>query len=377
MRLRVLQVLTRCVRGGARVVVEQLLRGLPPDEFEQALVCGPEEAPAGALVVPELTRDIRPWADAAATLKLAALFARRRPDLVHAHTYKAGILASVAGRLAGVPAIVFTPHGHIFAGGARIPGVPAGGAKLELLRWITRAGQACAHRITALSATDLQQQLELGLAPAEKYSVIPNGIDVARYQAAPRARLFEGAPVLGCVGRFTPEKGHAVLIEAFARFRAAHPQARLVLVGFGPLEQELRERARGLGSSAVFTGERDSAELLGAFDLYVQPSLYESQGLAILEAQAAGIPVVATEAGGVRDVVKQGETGLLAVPGDAGALARALLEMAADPARAGRMAAAARASVSARHSLAAMLGAYARLYKGCREGYNPAPCTTT
>lgn len=377
MRLRVLQVLTRYVRGGARAVVDQLLRGLSPDEFEQALVCGHEEAPAGALVVHELTREIRPWADAAATLKLAALFARRRPDLVHAHTYKAGILASVAGRLAGVRALIFTPHGHIFADGARIPGVPAGGAKRELLRWVTRAGQACAHHITALSESDLRQQLDLRLAPPEKYSVIPNGIDVARYEASPRGRMFEGAPVLGCVGRFTSEKGHAVLIDAFARFRGAHPEARLVLVGFGPLERELRERARGLGPSVVFTGERDSAELLGSFDLYAHPSLYESQGLAILEAQAAGIPVVATDAGGVRDVVRHGETGLLARPGDAGSLAAALLEMAAAPARARELAAAARASVSARHSLAAMLAAYARLYKGCREGYNPAPCTTT
>jgi glycosyltransferase involved in cell wall biosynthesis len=375
--LKVFQVLTRNVLGGARAVVEQLLRGLPADEFEQTLVCGAEGAPGDAVVVPELVRDIRPWTDLRALLRLAALFAARRPDVVHAHTYKAGILGCAAARLAGVTASIFTPHGHIFARDARIPGVPRSGWKLEVLRRITQAGQACAGRVTALSAADLRQQLDLGLSPAWKYAVIPNGIDVDRFAAAPKARSFEGAPVVGAVGRFTEEKGHAVLLEAFARFRARRPGARLVLVGYGPLEADLRARAArlGLDGSATFAGVRDSVDVLGAFDLFAQPSLYESQGLAILEAQAAGVPVVATDVGGVRDGVEHGVTGLRVPAGDPGALASALESMAADPATAAAMAERARERVRARHSLQAMLSAYGRLYKASAEGYNPAPCT--
>src|SRR5581483_2346650 len=211
-RLRVAQVITRCVRGGAYQVVRCLLDRLPREENEQTLISGPEGAPPGARVVPELVREISPWRDSAALARLAGIFAKERPDVIHAHTYKAGVLACVAGRLAGVPAILFTPHGHIFARGAAIPGVPAG-AKLEVLRAITRLAQGCADRVTALSEPDLDQQLALRLSPASKYVVVPNGIDVERF-AGPRPRPAEGGPIIGAVGRFSVEKGHRHLLEA-------------------------------------------------------------------------------------------------------------------------------------------------------------------
>src|SRR5439155_25399580 len=113
-RVRVFQVVTRMVLGGAQRVVTSLLDRLPADEFEQTLVCGAESAPVGSIALPELVREIRPARDLAAVSRLAGLFADRRPHVVHAHTYKAGVLACVAGRAVGVPAIVFTPHGHIF-----------------------------------------------------------------------------------------------------------------------------------------------------------------------------------------------------------------------------------------------------------------------
>src|SRR6185295_229170 len=116
--LRVAQVITRCVRGGAYQVVRALLDRLPREDVEQTLVAGPEAAPAGALVVPELVRDIDPRRDAAALVRLTRIFAKERPDVVHAHTYKAGVIASMAGRIAGVPAVLFTPHGHIFSRGS-------------------------------------------------------------------------------------------------------------------------------------------------------------------------------------------------------------------------------------------------------------------
>src|SRR5258706_2272435 len=163
-------------------------------------------APGGALVVRALVREIRPRSDAAALARLTRLFAKERPDVVHAHTYKAGVLASTAGRIAGVPAVIFTPHGHIFSRGANIPGVPAG-LKLEALRWVTRVAQGCADRITALSAPDLDQQVALRLSPASKYVVVRNGIDLDRF-AKPKAKTFEGSPVIGAVGRFSEEKGH-------------------------------------------------------------------------------------------------------------------------------------------------------------------------
>jgi glycosyltransferase involved in cell wall biosynthesis len=361
--LRVFQVLTRCVRGGAHQVVRCLLDRLPREEFEQTLVCGPEAAPPGALVVPELVREIRPRTDAAALVRLTRIFAKERPDVVHAHTYKAGVLASVAGRIAGVPAVIFTPHGHIFSRGAGIPGVP-GGLKLDLLRWITRAAQACADRITALSTPDLDQQVALKLSPASKYVVVRNGIDVERF-ARPRQRAFDGSPVIGAVGRLSEEKGHRILLQAMASVIRELPRARLVIVGYGALEGELRGRASSLGldGAVTFTGERDSAEMLPSFDLFVQPSLYESQGLALLEAMAAGVPAIATDVGGVADVVRDGETGLLVPGADPDALARAIVRVAGD-AELG-LALSRRASLRVRDHFSSetMLDAYARLYR--------------
>jgi glycosyltransferase involved in cell wall biosynthesis len=361
--LRVAQVITRCVRGGAYQVVRALLDRLPPGEFEQTLVAGPEAAPAGALVVPELVREIEPLRDAAALVRMTRIFAKERPDVVHAHTYKAGVLASMAGRIAGVPAVLFTPHGHIFSRGASIPGVP-GGLKLELLRWITRAAQGCADRITALSDPDLEQQVSLNLSPASKYVVVRNGIDCDRF-AGPRPRAFEGSPVIGSVGRFSEEKGYRHLLEAMVEVRRRLPGARLALVGYGALEGDLRSRTAGLGLDGIvtFAGERDSAEVIGAFDVYVQPSLYESQGLAILEAMAAGVPVVASDVGGVRDAVRDGGTGLLVPPADPGALAEAILRLAGDPALASRLAAEAGRRVRERYSSSTMVASYAALYR--------------
>jgi glycosyltransferase involved in cell wall biosynthesis len=336
---------------------------LPREEFEQTLVCGPESAPEGALVVPELVREIRPRADAAALVRLTRLFARERPDVVHAHTYKAGVLASMAGRFAGVPAVIFTPHGHIFSRGANIPGVP-GGLKLELLRWITRAAQGCADRITALSGPDLDQQVALRLSPASKYVVVRNGIDVDRF-SRPQLRSFEGSPVIGAVGRFSEEKGHRYLLQAMAGVIRALPKARLVLVGYGALEGELRGRAASLGldGAVTFAGERDSAEMLPSFDLFVQPSLYESQGLALLEAMAAGIPAIATDVGGVADVVRDGETGLLVPPADPAALSAAIIRLAGAPDLASALTRQASRHVREHFSSGTMLEAYARLYR--------------
>jgi glycosyltransferase involved in cell wall biosynthesis len=362
----VFQVITRTVLGGAQRVVRTLLDRLDPGEFRQTLVSGDE---GGAIRVPELVREIRPGRDLVAVSRLAGLFDRRRPDLVHAHTYKAGVIATLAARAAGVRAVVFTPHGHIFAAGAGIPGVPTNGWKLGVLRTVTRLAEALADRVTALSEQDLAEQLALRLAPRSKYVVIPNGIDCGRFE---RPAAATGGLVVGAVGRFSAEKGHRLLLEAFRTVRTARPDARLVLVGYGELEGELRRDAERLlpAGSVEFAGARESAELLPGFDVFVQPSLYESQGMAILEAMAAGRPVVATDVGGVRDVVRDGETGLLARSGDPGSLAAAVLRLAAEPEFAAGLAVRARSRVREFHSSERMVSAYAALYRELlgREG---------
>ncbi|MBI2899409.1 MAG: glycosyltransferase [Planctomycetes bacterium] len=364
-RIRVLHVITRMIQGGARQIVCRLLEGLP---FEQALVCGPEGFVDGVgvpvFVVPDLVREPAPVRDLRATAAIFGIIRKWRPTVVHSHTYKSGVVGSFAARAAGVRGIVFTPHGHIFQPEARIPGVPPGGPKLEILRWVTRAAQMCAHRITALSAEDLEQQIRLRLSPRSKYRIVRNGIDADAFRLAPAARERWGLngfrPLLGTVGRLTSEKGHEVLLDAMPLVRRVMPSAGLAIVGGGEREAELRARA---GDGVRLLGPLESRNILPSFDLYVHPSHYESQGLAILEAMAAGKPVVATDAGGVRDVVRHGETGLLVPPGNPPALAQAVLRLASDPGEAARLAANAAERVRREYSLDAMLERYASLYR--------------
>lgn len=360
-RIRVLQVITRMVQGGAQQIVRHLLDRLP---FDQALVCGPEGAVAGGrvFVVPTMVREPSPMQDLKSTASVYRIIREWRPTVVHSHTYKGGVVGCLAARAAGVRGVVFTPHGHIFAKNANIPGVPSGGAKLEVLRWVTRAAQMCADRITALSDEDLNQQVSLRLSPRSKYCVIRNGIDAEAFGGRVSDRWGLGGfhPLLGTIGRLTSEKGHEVLMRAMPMVRKALPNAGVAIVGGGELESSLRAQA---GEGVRLVGSVPSREILPAFDLYVHPSYYESQGLAILEAMAAGKPVIATDAGGVRDVVVHGRTGLLVPPGNPAALAEAVIRLAMDREEAARLAAEARERVRREYSLQAMLERYESLYR--------------
>ncbi|MHC4607975.1 MAG: glycosyltransferase, partial [Planctomycetota bacterium] len=160
--IRVVHVITRMVRGGAQQVVLDLARHTDRSKFRTEVICGEREPTLlGALrklapvrTVPGLVREVSPRSDVRALVSLFRAF-RDRPHVVHGHTYKAGVLACIAARRAGVRAVIFTPHGHIFERDANIPGVPSG-PKLHLLKMLTRYAQSCAHVITALSEEDLE-----------------------------------------------------------------------------------------------------------------------------------------------------------------------------------------------------------------------------
>ena len=299
-------------------------------------------------------------------MSLVALMRRGRYDIAHTHTSKAGLLGRVAAVMAGVPVVVHTPHGHVFHG-------YFGRAQTAVYRCLERAAARHTDRIITLTERGAREHVEAGIGPPELFVPIHSGVDIDAYAAAGRGRdevraglgISADAPVVISVGRLAPIKGHAVLVRAFADVVSAHPDAVLLIAGDGPERPALESLAAemGLGGSVRLPGLReDVVDLLHASSVFCLPSLNEGMGRVVVEAMAAGVPVVATSVGGVPELVEDGRTGVLARPGDEASLSSGILRVLADREAAMARASRAQAEVAPRYSLSAMLDAIDSLY---------------
>jgi len=303
----------------------------------------PELAPFGELPVeleplPRRTLESAPHALAA----LARIFRRRRPRLVHVNDpFPPAVLAA---RLAGVPRVLLTHH---------TPELPrhdnATGRTWQRLHWALRP------EVIYTSESDRTTDGRTGL----RTHVVYYGIDLERFRHAAPALAREGR-VVGTVGRLVPQKGLRDLIAAAPAVLERHPDARFVVVGDGPQRAELEAAA---GERFLFTGWRDDVPgLLASFDVYALPSYFEGLCYAVIEAQAAGVPVVATPVGGVRENVVDGETGILAEAGNPASLAAGINRLLDDPAAARRLADEARRRVFVRYDVRRMVEETTALY---------------
>jgi glycosyltransferase involved in cell wall biosynthesis len=345
-RIRVLHVITRLVVGGAQENTLLTAAQLDPARYDVTLASGPTAGPEGSLEnqiprhiaferIPELVRAPHPIKDLIALRRLCALIRRDRYDIVHTHTTKAGLLGRLAARLMRVPVVVHTPHGHAFH-----DYLNSGGS--EALKWVERALARWTHRIICLTEAERGDHLRFRIGPPEKFEVVHSGVDVERFRCARASSritrravgLPEQGPLVGCVARLVPVKGVRHLLEAFPLVRAAVPRASVVFVGDGPLRNALERRAAALGldGTAVFLGiRRDIAEIMPLFDVIVLPSLNEGMGRVVVEALAAGRPVIGSRVSGIQDLIIDGETGLLVPPADPGALAGAIIRLLNTP----------------------------------------------
>jgi glycosyltransferase involved in cell wall biosynthesis len=306
------------------------------------------EAPG---VEPRPLRMRSAW-DARAVVALVRLIRRERVDLVHTHSSVDAWVGGLAARIAGAP-VVRTRH-----------------VSIPLRRGWNPVYTHLADRVITSAEAIRRMVVAAGVAP-ERVVAMPAGIDLAAFpfgRRAPdlRAALGLTPPVIGSVAMLRGSKGHAELIAAFARVRAAHPSATLLLVGDGPRRAALEQRARaaGLGGAVVFTGFRaDVPELLATMDCFALAST-RTEGVpqSVLQAFAAGVPVVARDTGGIPEVVADGATGLLVADGAPAALAHAIGRVLGDPAGAAARTRAARDLVEARFSHAAALDRLLALY---------------
>lgn len=361
--------------GGTLHYLLDLAYNLPLRQFDIHLVVSTERNPAfvdeierlrsagiEVSVVP-MVRKIRPARDWACMIAIRDLIRSWRPDVIHSHSSKAGFLARFAAR--SFPcANLYTPHCFAFT-------MSVGPLRRALYLQLERYSGTLTEMLVLLCESERQIALDAGIVPWERISVIPTGIRIEDYQCAEdrddiRRELGVGGfdVVLGVVGALVTQKGHTYLLSALKRML---PEANVAafFAGRGELEAQLREQAQDLGIAdrVFFLGHRaDAARLYAAMDLFVLPSLWEGLPYVVMEAMAAGTPVVATDIPGNRDLLKEDYAGWQATPRDSASLAATILDALADPDECRRRAERARDMIFRHHSLEAMLTHYVRLY---------------
>jgi len=334
----------------------------PPDLNVRERLEGGGAAVRELPIAPELLAVTGDWSS---LRRLAALLREGAFDLLHAHGQKAGVLARLAARRAGVPAL-YTPHSLIYRTQLLRPR-PSARARFVLSRQLERALGRGTAAIVAVAEEERAAVIEDGLAPPERVHAIVNGV-ACEVDAAPHPQLtaFRGdGPLLGFVAGLRPQKGLPTLLEALELLAARGAAPRFAIVGNGPMRAEVEERVRGgplAASTLVAPFAASSESYLAALDVYVLPSYWEGLPIAALEAMAMGVPVLATAVNGTPEAVLDGETGLLVPSHDPVALADRMAELAADAELRRRLGQRGRQVVAERFTVEAMVDRTLALY---------------
>jgi glycosyltransferase involved in cell wall biosynthesis len=299
-------------------------------------------------------------------VRLYRLIRRERPHIVHTHTAKAGFVGRLAARLARVPVVVHTFHGHILHG-------YYSPRKTQLLRRMERILARMTDRIIAVSEQVKHDLVTYSVAPAETILVVPLGLELEPFLDGSQSRgtfrrelnLKEGERLVGIVGRLFPIKNHRLFLDAAALMARQELAAHFVVVGDGALRLEMEQYAQALdiADRVIFTGWRhDLPRIYADLDVLAVTSNNEGTPVSAIEAMAAGCPVVATQVGGLPDLIDDGETGYLVPPGDAQAVSAAMLRLLREPEVARHMGQTARTLVQERFAAQRLVNDMARLY---------------
>jgi len=349
---QVMEVSSRLKKRGHQVHVISLVKPGPLGEELQKRNVGYQSISVNsklfaALAIPKLVNFIRRW----------------QPDIVHSHMVHANLLARVVRPLAPFPVLICTAHS-----------IDEGGRLREILYRLT---DPLCDLTTQVSQTGLERYVRVGAVPCHKIRYIPNGVDTERFKPNPedRLRVRKELGVDGfiwlAVGRFDPPKDYSNMLQAFARVIRRAPDAVLLIAGDGPLRKTMEGVARELGidKRVQFLGiRRDIPQLMNAADAYVMSSSWEGMPMVLLEASAIGLPIVATDVGGNREVVLDGVTGFLVPPRNPEALAEAMLKMMSLPEEKRRaMGKAARKYVEDNFSLDRVVDMWEALYRELLE----------
>jgi len=336
----VLHIITRLDRGGAADIVLELARMLADDGVKVGIVVGKTVEPQENIdsyrnrtgipvfIVPCLVRNVSPLRDIHAFLKIRKIIHQFKPNIVHTHTSKAGIIGRFAAWLSETRYIVHTPHGHIFYGYYNA-------LATSLFVSIERLAAKVTDKITLLTQQELNEHLRMKIGPAYLFTVISSGIDVKRFSEGDgfsvRTELgWQDKKIVGWIGRLVPVKDCATFIRTAALIRDRIQDVRFMVVGDGEDRDMLVQLVKELelDGRLVFLGYRsDVPSLMKAIDVFVLSSLNEGFGRVLVEAMAAGVVIVSTRVGGTIDVIEDGISGILVPPSDPKSIADAVCEV--------------------------------------------------
>jgi len=382
-RLHIHHLITKLELGGAQQNTLYCTRHHDRNKFRVSLGTGPggvldgeaRRIPRAEIsFFPDLVREVSPLKDAVFLFKFIRFLRREKVDILHTHSSKAGILGRLAASAARTPVVVHTVHGWGFHDFQRKP-------VRALYVGLERLVAPLTDVLIAVSRENIDRGLREGIGHRTQYSLVRSGIDTSMYARPGKSRaavrrslgIPASAPVVGTVGNFKPQKAPLDFISMAALVLRAVPRAWFVLAGDGEL-REASERAAeraGIRKRVVFAGwRRDIPDLLGAFDVFALSSLFEGLPRSVLQAHSAGLPVAATDAGGTAEAVRDGVTGYIVKPRDPAALARRVVDLLRNPARAKAMGEAGRRAIGAEFEIKNMLHAIENCYLelACRKG---------
>lgn len=346
--IRILRIIARLNIGGPAIHVTLLTEKLAQPAYESTLLTGSIAADEGdmtyyaeqhgvePILLPELGRDIHPIRDVITIWKVYRVIRTLNPHIVHTHTAKAGFIGRIAARLAGVPVVVHTFHGHVFRGYF---------SPVKTQIFITLERLTARMSDTVITLTEgLRRELadEYRITRRARITVLPLGLDLQQFADTPRKNgafraqyhIPADAPLIGIVGRLVPVKNHALFLRAAALIRQHIPNARFIIVGGGELRAELEAQidALGLRNYVQITGWiTETAPVYSDLDVLAISSINEGTPVTVIESLAAGCPVVATNVGGLSDLLDGGALGALVESENADALAGALIAALQSP----------------------------------------------
>ncbi len=345
--IKVLHLITRLIVGGAQENTISTARLLDPQRFEVEVICGPQTGSEGSLIeealqsgvklsiLPELVRELSPVKDFIALVKLFFILRKKKFSILHTHSSKAGILGRLAAKLAGTPIILHTVHGWSFHDYMST-------WRKRLFIFLEKFTAGFTHRLIVVTQKDIQKGLQQGIGKPEQYILIRSAIPLDEFLVpkGDEKRVREelgipiNAPVIGTVGRLSPQKNPLDWLEIAARLARFQPECYFLLVGDGPMREEVERRIRELRleNQFVLTGlRRDVPDLLSVMDIFLLTSLWEGLPRVIPQAMCREVPIVAYASDGVAEVIEHEKTGFLCRPGEIETAARYCLQLLQSP----------------------------------------------